>query len=274
MTMELRAERRNGMIKIAERRAFHVDFETRTAPNGTGGSKLILEGYAATTETPFPMWDMWGEEYSEVMSQGCFGRTLARSPDVPLLIGHNAGGIALARTKSGTMTLAEDTTGLAVRTPDGLDLGSPLVQALASAMERGDMDEMSFAFQVISQLWSPDYTERRINEVDIHRGDVSMVVHGANDTTSASVSRAARNPALEGRAPTTPYAPSDDHTQICPQCNSGNGPDAAFCSQCGQVMNEDASTVITADPSGLIVEGDQELSAANIARLMQVRFLA
>jgi hypothetical protein len=33
-------------------------------------------------------------------------------------------------------------------------------------------------------LWSPDYTEYRIQEVDLDRGDVSAVNYGANPYTS------------------------------------------------------------------------------------------
>jgi phage head maturation protease len=46
------------------------------------------------------------------------------------------------------------------------------------------VDEMSFAFRVTRQMWSPDYDQRDILEVDIHRGDVSVVNFGANPATT------------------------------------------------------------------------------------------
>jgi hypothetical protein len=50
---------------------------------------------------------------------------------------------------------------------------------------------MSFAFRVTRQQWSPDYDQRDILEVDLHRGDVSVVNFGANPATSVGAMRAA-----------------------------------------------------------------------------------
>ena len=52
-------------------------------------------------------------------------------------------------------------------------------------MERGDLDEMSFAFRVIRQEWDADYLERRITEVQLF--DVSLVTYPANPATVAQV---------------------------------------------------------------------------------------
>ncbi len=45
---------------------------------------------------------------------------------------------------------------------------------------------MSFAFRIVRGEWSPDYTQYRILEVDLDRGDVSAVNYGANPNTSIS----------------------------------------------------------------------------------------
>jgi phage head maturation protease len=55
---------------------------------------------------------------------------------------------------------------------------------MVTAIEDGNVDEMSFAFRVTRQQWSPDYDQRDILEVDIHKGDVSVVNFGANPATS------------------------------------------------------------------------------------------
>lgn len=47
--------------------------------------------------------------------------------------------------------------------------------------------EMSFRFRIIRDPWSPDYTEYRIEEYDIHRGDVAIVGFGANPTTDGGL---------------------------------------------------------------------------------------
>jgi len=250
---ERRAQMDESRKGRTERRATplgRAQAEIRSNPSSASGPSFRFEGYAAIVEQPFDMWDMWGEPYQEVLSAGSFTRTLNSRPDVPFLIGHNDSGIALARTKSGTMTLAQDSTGLHVLAPS-LDGRSPLVQALASAMDRGDMDEMSFAFMVNQQEWSPDFMTRRIAEVDIHRGDVSVVCLAANPGTAGAsmaavpVSEAASRVAgsREARTPTAPYSAKPGEGLECPQCHSMNDADSAYCDQCGTaVRGNGAST--------------------------------
>jgi hypothetical protein len=91
----------------------------------------------------------------------------------------------IARTKSGTLTLAEDERGLKVDAD--LDPEDPDVKSLARKMGRGDIDQMSFAFQQTAQDWNDDYTDRKILACSIHRGDVSVVNQGANPATLASI---------------------------------------------------------------------------------------
>ena len=162
----------------------HMPFhgvELRAAPNGSGGDRLTFTGYACVTEQGYEMQD-WLGPFTEVVRQGAFTKTLAENADVPFLVNH--GGLTLARTKSGTLRLAEDDTGL--HTEADLDPASPHVQALRSAMERGDVDEMSFGFWVTRQQWSPDYDQRDILEVNLNKGDVSVVNYGANPHTAGA----------------------------------------------------------------------------------------
>jgi HK97 family phage prohead protease len=158
--------------------------ELRALDNGTGGENLRFTGYASVTNTPYEMEDFLGS-YTEVIRGGAFGASLAAGADVPFKVNH--AGLTLARTKSGTMRLAEDSRGLHVEAD--LDPRNPDVQSLRSAMERGDLDEMSFAFRVNSQEWSPDWSQRDITDVDLHKGDVSAVNYGANPATAGAVLR-------------------------------------------------------------------------------------
>lgn len=165
-----------------ESRSFAGRMEIREDSGSSG--LLKFSGYASVTEASYEMED-WLGVYSEVVSRGAFGKTLAESPDVMFLINH--GGTPLARTKSGTLRLSEDSTGLVVEAD--LDVRSHLVGDLRVAMERGDLDEMSFAFRVLRQKWSPDYDERRIEEVSLRKGDVSVVNFGANPATAGASMR-------------------------------------------------------------------------------------
>lgn len=165
----------------AERRAYPVQLEVR---HGTTADTSTVEGYASVTEKPYEMYDMLGP-YTEIVRAGAFGKTLAEHPQVQLLLNHR--GLSMAYTKAGTLRLAEDTTGLAIEAE--VNNRRSDVQDMLHAIDDGDVDEMSFKFRVPKgkSLWSPDYTQRDITEVNIHRGDVSVVNFGANDGTAGSL---------------------------------------------------------------------------------------
>jgi HK97 family phage prohead protease len=165
-----------------ERRAYPVKLEVRT---GTAAGTSAIEGYASVVEQGFEMWD-WAGSYTEVIRAGAFTRTLNANPQVQLLLNH--GGLSMAYTKAGTLRLSEDATGLHIAAD--INTGRADVRDMLTAIEDGNVDEMSFAFRVVRQQWSPDYDQRDILEVDIHRGDVSVVNFGANPATSVEVMRA------------------------------------------------------------------------------------
>lgn len=178
MDLSVRAER---PTELQRRGVPFRDVELRAKQNGAGGDTLTFTGYACVTEQGYEMED-WLGPYTEVVRSGAFKKTLNEGADVPFLINHR--GMTLARTKSGTLRLAEDDTGL--YTEADLDPANPEVQALRSAMDRGDIDEMSFGFWVTRQQWSPDYDQRDILEVNLNKGDVSVVNYGANPYTAGA----------------------------------------------------------------------------------------
>ena len=147
------------------------------------GDGLTLSGYATVFDADYEITDALGT-YTERIAPGAFTRTLDHDADVRLLINHD--GLPLARTKSGTLSLTQDETGLLAEAR--LDGESPLVRSLKSAMNRGDADQMSFAFRVTRQEWNDDYTDRTIREVQLF--DVSVVTFPANPATSVSLREA------------------------------------------------------------------------------------
>lgn len=138
-----------------------------------------FDGVASVVDTPYMVRDIFGE-YAETMTKGVFNRTLKQKADVRLLVNHE--GVPLARTKSGTLSLTADPH---LRSSAELDPANPRVQEIRSAMERGDMDQMSIGFRVRDQRWNADYTEREIREVELF--DVSVVTYPASPTTSAGL---------------------------------------------------------------------------------------
>ena len=166
-----------------ERRSLSLPFEVRAA-----GNDLKLTGYASVFNNAYPI--MGGPPYGfdEIVDQRAFDATLKGKPDLHLLVNH--AGLPLARTKSGTLQLSTDSKGLLVNA--SLDRRDPEVQALEIKMGRGDIDEMSFAFRTIRDQWNYDESERRLLEVSLDKGDVSVVNFGANPATSTSLERALR----------------------------------------------------------------------------------
>lgn len=178
--LSVRAEARNSLESRAR------PFDGVELREDSGGGNLTFTGYASVFDAPYEVND-WLGAFNETIKQGAFRNSLAAGADVPFKLNHE--GMTLARTKSGTMRLAEDTRGLHVEAR--LDPANPQVQALRSAMDRGDIDEMSFAFRVTDDMWSPDYLNRNITGADIHKGDVSAVNYGANPATAGASLRSA-----------------------------------------------------------------------------------
>lgn len=176
--------------------AFSAQMRAETVERD-GKQFFRVEGYASTVEQTYVMYDFWGP-YDEVIDARAFDNTLARDPDVAFLLNHR--GMTMARTKAKTLTLSVDDQGLrseAFLNPDRSD-----VRDMVLAIDDGNIDEMSFAFRIVRGQWSPDYTEYRILEVDLDRGDVSAVNYGANPNTSISARAKQALAAIEDLPPT------------------------------------------------------------------------
>lgn len=135
-----------------------------------------LTGYAA-------VWDSPSEPlpWTEYVRRGAFTKTLKDGADVRLLIDHT--GIPLARSKSNTLRLWEDERGLAMEAD--LDMNNPDAARVLSAVKRGDMSQMSFAFRTIADKWNGDRSTRELREVQLY--DVSIVTFPAYEATVAEV---------------------------------------------------------------------------------------
>ena len=187
--LDAEEDSRSKMTKKIERRTFTIkDVEARQAEDGT----MRLSGYAAVfndDSVPLP--------FIERIAPGAFRKTLSETPDVRLLINHE--GLPLARTKNGTLRLTEDQVGLY------MDADLPDTQAardLYTLVERGDVDQMSFAFRVIRQKWNEDRSRRVLTELSLSDGDVSVVTYPAYPTTTVEAREqiaAARQAIKEGR---------------------------------------------------------------------------
>jgi Escherichia/Staphylococcus phage prohead protease len=134
---------------MLERRATAIEFRAN-------GRKL--EGYAATfgAEAKLP-------GFTEVLSPGAFAASLRSGADVLALVDHDPKAV-LARTRSGTLRLSEDSKGLAF----SLDVPDtrPGNDVLALA-QRGDLGGMSFGFTVPKDGETWRGTRRKLRAVNL-----------------------------------------------------------------------------------------------------------
>lgn len=172
---EVDLEARRGAIAGADRRTFSSEVRAAKQSDGT----VRMSGYAA-------MWDREadGLPFREVIKRGAFADSLGRGDDVFLLVNHDTDQLPLARRSAGTLSVAEDDMGLHVTAE--LDPANPRAAELASALERGDVDKMSFAFRVAAD--GSTKTEdgvRELRALDLY--EVSVVTWPAYNATSVGL---------------------------------------------------------------------------------------
>jgi len=152
----------------------YTNLELRALDDSEDG--WTVSGYAAVFDSPSePL------PWTEFVRRGAFKKTINDGADVRLLIDHT--GVPLARTKSGTLTLREDDKGLFMEAR--LDPNNPDAVKMRSALMRGDVTQMSFAFETIKDGWNGDRSVRELKEVRLH--DVSLVTYPAYEETSAEI---------------------------------------------------------------------------------------
>lgn len=153
---------------------------------------LTISGYAAVFHrnddigTQFELMD----NYYERIQTGAFDRALAEGQDVRALFNHDPNHV-LGRTKSGTLKLSTDSTGLRY------DVDLPNTQTardLAESVNRGDVSGSSFAFSVASDGQNIERSEgatyRNITDADLF--DVSVVTYPAYQSATSGL-RSAEN---------------------------------------------------------------------------------
>lgn len=122
-----------------------------------------LEGYAAKFGTEARIAD-----FKETIRAGAFSGSLGDGRDILALVDHDTSKL-LARTKTGTLELTEDNTGLyfRIQVPD-TTTGNDLL-ALA---KRGDLGGMSFGFLPDKEQWRGN--TRELLSVDLREISVAQ----------------------------------------------------------------------------------------------------
>lgn len=126
--------------KKIERRAFVVR-EVRA--EGEDGKAKRLVGHAAVFDVTADL--RW---FVEKVARGAFTETI-KSDDVRALFNHDPN-FVLGRNTAGTLRMKEDEKGLAIEIdmPD-----TQLARDLIVSINRGDISQMSFGFEVLEEIW-------------------------------------------------------------------------------------------------------------------------
>lgn len=167
------------MKKELERRSY--TFEIRSEKRDDGISRLSGQPIVYSSYTDIGGW------YREVIEPGALDG--ANLKDVPLLVNHNDRMIPVARsrnnTPNSTMRLSVIPTGLSFEADIDTERNMT-ARELNSAVERGDLDGMSFAFTVDDEEWGDlqsDYPTRHIKRFGTI-AEVSAVTWPAYSATS------------------------------------------------------------------------------------------
>ena len=165
--------------------------------DGADGGKPVLVGHAAVFDSES---DAGGRAwFREVIRPGAFRKTVGEA-DVRALINHEPS-MLLGRTRSKTLRITEDDVGLSIEVdlPD-----TSYARDLMVTMQRSDIDQMSFAFDVVKERWSkgPDEQKelRELIELSLNDGDVSIVTFPWYGETDAELDMRAEMRALITKA--------------------------------------------------------------------------
>lgn len=157
--------------------------ELRDAKTDAKDDSIGFTGHAARFNSP--TWigpKRWG--FKEIVAPGAFAKTITEA-DIRFLINHDPN-LVLARNQADTLRLSEDDDGLLTdadmaRTSYGEDL--------AISLDRGDVSQMSFAFETIRDEWEVDEDtgEETRTLLEVKLWDVSAVTYPAYDDTDAAL---------------------------------------------------------------------------------------
>jgi HK97 family phage prohead protease len=174
-------------VSRAERRALKQVIEVRTNADGS----RTVKGIAA----PFGKQSVNLGGFVEIISSTAFDRTLKENPDVLLLRQHDASTV-MARSLSGTLKLRVDKNqGLMFEA--NLSGKSTIANDTIDALSRGDLDSMSFAFNLgpgpDADEWKyeNDTLIRVLHDVDL--GEISIVSFPAYPDSSVALRSIPKN---------------------------------------------------------------------------------
>lgn len=157
-----------------ENRTYHIT-EMRVASGSN--QEPVIEGYAAV----FGVFSQDLGSFKEIIQRGAFAESI-QEDDIRALFNHDPNYV-LGRNKSGSLELVEDDKGLRIKiTPPDTQWAKDLV----TSIKRGDVDQMSFAFETITDNWRQEEGQTVRELIKARLYDVSPVTYPAYLQTSVS----------------------------------------------------------------------------------------
>lgn len=162
---------------VSEREIRSFQFEIGT--DGKEERKMVGHAAVFGEATDIGGW------FREQIEPGAFKASIKKD-DIRALFNHDPN-LVLGRNTAKTLTLSEDEAGLkvSIEPPD-----TQFARDLAVSIERGDINQMSFAFRVMEEEWimaekSKDLDLRKIKKVQLF--DVSPVTFPAYEGTDIAI---------------------------------------------------------------------------------------
>jgi HK97 family phage prohead protease len=139
-------------------RCYNMSFETREAEDEGKG---IVEGIAIVYNSKTDIG--W---FDEIIEQNALEHTDMK--DVRMLVNHDTSMIPLARsrnnTSNSTLQLIKDLNGLRIRAKLDIENNAD-AKSLYSAIKRGDISQMSFAFEVDGEAWEDEMSDHPLRRI-------------------------------------------------------------------------------------------------------------
>lgn len=184
--------------------------------SGRPDEGFTLRGYTAVYGQT--SHDLGG--FREQIAPGAFDEVLATKPDVHLTWDHDTRYVA-ARTKNNTLHLTSDDTGLLIDAQVG---NYTWAKDLRTALERGDINQGSFAFNVAKDgdefaVGDDEQVMRTINNIGALY-DVTVTAQGAYPQTSLA--------AVRSLAAATGRPPEEVEAALVAERGQGDEEDAEF----------------------------------------------
>lgn len=139
---------------------------------------MVLEGYAATYDSPTVLYEIDGIEYKEVIERGAFDTM--NSKDCCLKYNHSNNIPILARTRGGSLELYPDEIGLRFK---ATLFDTQAARDVYTLVKSGGLDKCSFAFSIKDESYDRQTRTRHIKSID-RLFDVAIVDIPAYDSTS------------------------------------------------------------------------------------------